>query len=798
MNICLTTGTKKITSIHRAANAALAQRIDATSVAEELARSSKDVINISVECQESDIITDSSGEKYRAIFSALLHFPATRDLHVQGPERDTKAEAIKDSEVLGKAYEFEGEPGLRRVAERLERKTWSRAEITGAAESSFEGLLRDPQAKTGTKVEKLIPPGEGWVRSNDEMLWDPRSEVYFVQIGTQMGKYLMKDSKTKQFQEVDTPHTSTEFAINARAGGASLVRKGAKMERTVMLPDMPKIARLALKFPLSFLDSPASAFSIFQGLRSAEAADWCAKNFHTRLLKALGGKIHNWETRELQTVLATVLRDMDSELLKGTTAFSGCNALLALLLGDRLVVSGIGQVRALLLFEDDSTRLLLAGTHDCLAEKERERVEEAMGVIQDGLLHRTLETTDDAQRILRAKNCFEVLSLEAGGPIDEKQIKAAYRKLVLKVHPDKRGDAVDLDAYNKAFARLDSAKDEAETILSKDADACRELCKVLSANIHTRESAAELLGVDKTADTDTDSVTEEAEKACRWKIKSLEKLEASANKLFEQAKAICKEAVETIRRPGSSEALPRQEALLKVGLSTSRAMGARDLRFPTPIVKMEPESAAWSVPTAGKGCRLALLVGATAALPSQRLVALGKGMLKQPKAAALRWCQEADASANSVGAICIGFEVRKRPGEQSPATAKRLKTTSLGSGEAGSVFLRHVLFRHSQLRHVDPMARREGAAKTVSEAEAAALETLRELLASPAAFGKICRERSDCQTGSQPGNMCGHLGWLGRGEQEPAVEEAAFSLEVNDFSDIVTTCRGIHIIQRLG
>jgi hypothetical protein len=29
--------------------------------------------------------------------------------------------------------------------------------------------------------------------SQDEMLWEPRSEVYFAQKGNQMGKYLMKD-----------------------------------------------------------------------------------------------------------------------------------------------------------------------------------------------------------------------------------------------------------------------------------------------------------------------------------------------------------------------------------------------------------------------------------------------------------------------------------------------------------------------------------------------------------------------------------------------------------------------------
>mmetsp|Transcript_92967 Transcript_92967/g.268475 ORF Transcript_92967/g.268475 Transcript_92967/m.268475 type:complete len:801 (-) Transcript_92967:98-2500(-) len=800
MNTTLVTG-RKLSSIHRAANNALSQHIQASHDAQDALRSSKEHINISVEAEESDVITDAGGEKYRAKLSVLIQRPTTRELAVDGPERDTKAEAIKDSEVLVKAYELEGEAGVKRVAQRLERKIWSKAEITGAAETSFEGLLIDPMAKSGTKVEKLIPPGEGWVRYSDDMLWDPRSEVYFVQVGSQMGKYLMKDKKTKEFQEVNTPNRAAEYNLIARAGGANITRKGVKMERTVLLPELPKIARLAMKFPLSFLDAPASAFALFQGIRSAEAADWCAKNFHTRLLPALAGKIHTWETRELQNVLQRVLRELDTELLKGTNALSGCVAIIALLLGDRIVVSGVGQVRAVLLFEDGSARQLLAGTHDFQAGAERERIEEAHGIVHGGLLHRSVDNLDEAQRILRAKSVFEVLQLEAGGPADVKQIRTAYRKLALRVHPDKRSEAVDVEAYNKAFARLDAAKEAAETILGADAAACRELWKVLQADIHTREGAAELLGVDKAAAWDTESVAEEAEKACKRQIKRLEKLEgvAAASAEYTLAKAMCEEAVETIRRPCSSEALPRQEALLKIGVNTSRAMGVRELRFPTSIVRMEPESASWQLTTT-RSCRLALLAGATAGLPSQRLALLAKGLARQPKAAALRWCTEADFSVPSVGAVCIAFEAKRRPNEPATASgpaAKRQKVAATGA-QAGSVFLRHVLFRHQQLRVADPAARREGAARNAAEAEAAAVATLQALIADPSSFGKVCRERSDCQTATQPGNMTGHLGWVGRGEQEPALEEAAFHLEANEFSDLVTTSRGIHIVQRLG
>merc|ERR1739845_45655 len=97
-----------------------------------------------------------------------------------------------------------------------------------------------------------------------------------------------------------------------------------------------------------------------------------------------------------------------------------------------------------------------------------------------------------------------------------------------------------------------------------------------------------------------------------------------------------------------------------------------------------------------------------------------------------------------------------------------------------------------------PADRREGAAKGPSEAEGVALAALEKLQANPNVFLKLCRELSDCQTADQAGNLAGHLGWVGRGEQEAALEEVAFGLDPNEFGDIVNTSRGVHIIQRLG
>lgn len=54
----------------------------------------------------------------------------------------------------------------------------------------------------------------------------------------------------------------------------------------------------------------------------------------------------------------------------------------------------------------------------------------------------------------------------------------------------------------------------------------------------------------------------------------------------------------------------------------------------------------------------------------------------------------------------------------------------LGPGK--SIFLRHILFKHQQLRVMDPAARREGTCRGPGEAEAQALQVL--LRASDAPF----------------------------------------------------------------
>lgn len=706
-------------------------------------------------------------ERVDSRFRAKLHLEVAKSFAVFGPARESRPEAINDGAEMGKAFVSDGAAGTRRVAAALSARKWSLKEIENADESLLEGFVISNRGSTSDAKKRLIPRGEGWVRHDDVTLVNPQSQVLFLQEGARAGSYMKQDPGTKKLTDVSEPHVPQEFKASIRGATASWIRKGAKMDRAVLLNDITKIARLALKFPLSFVDLPACAYAIFQGLRSAESA-----------------QIHTSETIQLKRLLERTLEALDAEILKSAHAFSGCSAILVLVLGERVVLAGVGHMRAVLLPEKAAPREILACTGSLEDPSELERVREANGIVSDGLVYSSMEGLDEAARILSARSSFEVLQLEPGSSLDVKQVRTAYRKLALRVHPDKQNDSAS-DAFRFAFARLESSKEALETMLAQDMESCKQIHKVLSADVHTRAGAAQLLGADP-GPVLTDAGIADLEKASRAQLKQLEKMSQVCPE-YDQAVAACHEAVATLKRQSAAEALPRYEALLKEGLSATRTLGARDLRWPRPIVMMKPESSCFSMPQ-GKA-RLALLCGPTAALSTQKLAETSARLGVRPKACALTWCMEA-TEASSSSAVCIGLE---------PAAAEPpLKRARTAGGPEGTVRVRHILFRHPQLRQVDPIARREGAARNVLEAESNALKLLQVLLKDPNQFIKSCRELSDCQTAEQPGQLAGDLGWLARGQQEASFEEVAFGLPVNSIGDLVSTSRGVHIIQRLG
>ncbi|MQA64367.1 MAG: parvulin peptidyl-prolyl isomerase [Alphaproteobacteria bacterium] len=72
------------------------------------------------------------------------------------------------------------------------------------------------------------------------------------------------------------------------------------------------------------------------------------------------------------------------------------------------------------------------------------------------------------------------------------------------------------------------------------------------------------------------------------------------------------------------------------------------------------------------------------------------------------------------------------------------------------------------------------------------IEALAERIKGGEDFADVAREKSDCPSGRNGGD----LGTFGRGQMVPAFEQAAFALEVGEGSGVVATDFGYHLIKR--
>merc|ERR1712083_150171 len=73
-----------------------------------------------------------------------------------------------------------------------------------------------------------------------------------------------------------------------------------------------------------------------------------------------------------------------------------------------------------------------------------------------------------------------------------------------------------------------------------------------------------------------------------------------------------------------------------------------------------------------------------------------------------------------------------------------------------------------------------------------------ELALQSERFSKLCKQHSECPTAMKGGGMCGDLGWVSREAQRKLgkeFQEAVAVLKPGDWSDIVNSTDGLHIIQ---
>jgi peptidyl-prolyl cis-trans isomerase C len=75
------------------------------------------------------------------------------------------------------------------------------------------------------------------------------------------------------------------------------------------------------------------------------------------------------------------------------------------------------------------------------------------------------------------------------------------------------------------------------------------------------------------------------------------------------------------------------------------------------------------------------------------------------------------------------------------------------------------------------------------------IEGIRKEIEDGATFDDLAAAHSECPSGKQNG---GSLGWFGRGMMVPEFDQAVFSMNVGELSDIIETQFGFHIILKTG
>ncbi len=83
-------------------------------------------------------------------------------------------------------------------------------------------------------------------------------------------------------------------------------------------------------------------------------------------------------------------------------------------------------------------------------------------------------------------------------------------------------------------------------------------------------------------------------------------------------------------------------------------------------------------------------------------------------------------------------------------------------------------------------------ARVAAEAK---MEDIRKQLDDGGNFGELAKEHSECPSGKQAN---GSLGWFGRGMMVPEFDNAVFSMEVGELSEIIETQFGYHVIYKTG
>lgn len=753
-----------------------------------------------------------------------------REVRVRGPRRPSRREALQDGFELRAGFHEKGEAEVHRRRRSLQGKVWPAPALPREDAPVEESGDAEQRQRLAAR-----PRGTGWSRQGDaEFFVHTHSPMAYSPAKVQ---YFMVDQATTKYVPCEPPHDPTEYPITVNAN-SSLVGRcdddlvSADRPRTLLLKELVKTGA-AMKHPLFFLDQPSACFAMFEGIRGGAAVELCSKQFHTKLLPRLSSCLQYWTAPLLEELFLSIVDELEAHLLLQPGAcYDGVSMGVALLLGDRLVLATLGGVRGLLLSSGGAVQRL--GSQHLVLEEgpERQRIEATFGDVvrpqppTDGAagdkaaqlgVRRPLTDRDTApnegqseeiDRILeRAPDVFATLGLGVGSEIDGKAGRAAYKKLALKVHPDKAPDALK-ERAQEAFAKVEAAAERVEACWEADSIAAAELHRILEAAqsvtsaLMPRIWACEVLGIDMQTAT-----LDDAEARVEELRRVLARLGQFTDGRFAHADAaragrLLDEALEVLVAPAAREGSAFE------AVPVTRALGLRDLKKPRPIVVARPQVEIVQLEAEGIHHFVLLSSGADG-LDDASIAERVRAYARHPKSASLVVAQDASQRLRPggprtvgcvVGVLEVGDAEASASGTASSEPAAKRSRTVASEANKDRVRCRHILLKHKDLKvKIDKDSRLKGPSpRSVAEAERELFQIKISLASKPGNFHTLARKHSECQTALQPGQNAGDLGWVSRGcYPDPQLEAIQFALRVHEVSDIVSTTRGLHVVQRI-
>lgn len=160
--------------------------------------------------------------------------------------------------------------------------------------------------------------------------------------------------------EIDMePPEPPNVLVDAVSLGGPLDAKMKPLVRHVLVKDLNKVGtRMKLEHPKTGIfgnKAPMGLYALFDGQSCAgdvgpQAAEFCARNFHTKLLERLSKlPASTADEAAVENALRGTFEDMDREILQNfTDIMDGCGAAVALLIGDHLFTALLGRCSAVL------------------------------------------------------------------------------------------------------------------------------------------------------------------------------------------------------------------------------------------------------------------------------------------------------------------------------------------------------------------------------------------------------------------------------------------------------------------